>query len=90
LLDGTPCGYVSIEERDADIHVRELVLAPEFQGRHIGTTILQELIDRARARHVPIRLGTHHQNRAIYLYRRLGFHETGRTDTHVLLEWSAG
>ena len=39
LVDGTPCGYVSIEERDADIHVRELVLAPDFQGRGIGTTI---------------------------------------------------
>jgi GNAT superfamily N-acetyltransferase len=89
LVDGTPCGYVSIEERAADIHVRELVVAPAFQGRGIGTTILQDLIERARVRGVPIRLGTHRVNRANHLYRRLGFRETGQTDTHILLEWAA-
>jgi hypothetical protein len=36
LVDGEPCGYVSIEDRATDVHVRELVLAPDY--RQIGTT----------------------------------------------------
>jgi ribosomal protein S18 acetylase RimI-like enzyme len=89
LADGVPCGYLCIEERSHDIHVRELLLSPEFQGQGIGTSILREVQERARARHVPVHLGTFHQNRALDLYRRLDFEEIGRTDTHVALEWNA-
>ncbi len=90
LADGIPCGYVSIEDRASDVHLREVVIDPEFQGHGIGTAIVRDVIDRARARCVPARLGALHQNRAITLYRRLGFTDAGRTDTHVLLEWNAG
>ena len=30
IADGTPCGYVCIENRDEDLHVREIVLLPDF------------------------------------------------------------
>jgi ribosomal protein S18 acetylase RimI-like enzyme len=86
--DSASCGYASIEEHPDCVHVRELVVLPEYQGRGIGTAILQETIERARARHVPVKLGVLHQNLAINLYRRLGFRECGRTDTHVLMEWN--
>ena len=86
LADGTPCGYTCIEDRAADVHVRELVVAPDFQGRGIGTTILREVIERAEARGVPAHLGTFRTNRALDLYRRLGFREIERTDVHVILE----
>ena len=33
LCDDVPCGYVCIEDRDGDIHVRELVIAPKSQGK---------------------------------------------------------
>jgi ribosomal protein S18 acetylase RimI-like enzyme len=89
LCDGLACGYVCIEDRDDDIHVRELVLLPEYQGRGIGSSILRGVMERARARRVPVRLGTQHKNRALELYLRLGFEEIGRTETHVLLEWSS-
>jgi GNAT superfamily N-acetyltransferase len=85
--DGQPCGYTSIDDRDDAIIVRELVLLPAFQRRGIGSAILRETIGRARGRSIPIHLGTHHQNRAQELYRRLGFREIERTPTHVLMEW---
>ncbi len=87
VADGVACGYVCIEDRADDVHVRELVVAPEFQGRGIGSSVLRDAMDRAAARGVPVRLGTARQNRALALYRRLGFRETGETDTHVLLTW---
>ena len=88
LCDGVPCGYTCIEDRDSDIHVRELVIVPQFQGQGVGTQILRGVIDRARVRRVPVRLGTLHSNRAVDLYRRLGFREFERTGTHILMEWS--
>ena len=90
LCDGVPCGYLCVEDREGDIHVRELVIDPEFQGKGIGTYILREVMGRARVRQVPVRLGTFHENRAAELYRRLGFREYGRTGTHILMEWRSG
>ncbi len=81
---GVPCGYVSIEERPGDVHVRELVIAPAFQGRGIGTTVIANAIETARQRQVPVVLGTLHENMAANLYRRLGFVEVGQTDSHTL------
>lgn len=85
--DDVPCGYVCIEEREDCVFVRELVLLPGFQGRGIGSEVLRGVTESARRRGVPVRLGTCHMNRAADLYRRLGFRETGRTDSHILMEW---
>jgi GNAT superfamily N-acetyltransferase len=87
LCDGVPCGYTRIEDRSCDIHVRELVISPPFQGQGIGTQILREVIDRGKACKVPVRLGTQRANRAAELYLRLGFREFARTETHILMEW---
>jgi ribosomal protein S18 acetylase RimI-like enzyme len=87
LWDGVPCGYVSIEDRADCIHVRELVLLPEYQRRGIGTSLLAETITRAREQRVPVKLGVLHHNHAINLYRRMGFVDCGRTETHTLMEW---
>ena len=87
--DGAPVGYVCIEDRSDLIHVRELVVLPEFQNGGIGTAVLLQVMAHAEARGVPVQLGTHHMNRAAELYRRLGFREIGRTETHILFEWLA-
>jgi broad specificity phosphatase PhoE/L-amino acid N-acyltransferase YncA len=89
MSDGVPCGYVCVEDRATDVHVRELVLAPDYQGRGIGSAVLESVLQRARARRVPVRLATHHANRAANLYQRMGFRQIGSTDTHHLFEWSA-
>jgi len=88
LCDGIPCGYTRVEVRGSDLHVRELVILPQFQGQGIGSQILRGVIESAKVRHVPICLETQHTNRAAELYHRLGFREFGRTETHILLEWS--
>jgi ribosomal protein S18 acetylase RimI-like enzyme len=89
LSEGEPCGYLCVEEHADHVLVREIVLTPSFQGRGIGSTLLRETQKQARSRGVPVRLGTFHTNRAVALYRRLGFRETGRSATHTEFEWSA-
>src|SRR5690349_7204800 len=46
LYDGRPCGYTCIVDRPDDLHVREIVVAPEFQGRGIGAALLREAVAR--------------------------------------------
>ncbi|MBV9863916.1 MAG: GNAT family N-acetyltransferase [Abitibacteriaceae bacterium] len=87
LCDGAPCGYACIEERPHDMHVRELVIHPDFQNRGIGSAVLRQVMARAQERQVPVRLGTFVKNRALHLYQRLGFEEFDRTEVHILLQW---
>lgn len=86
MADGADAGYCCVERRPDDIHVRELVIHPSFQNRGIGTALLEQWNTEATARAVPVRLGTFHENRAVELYRRLGFAEIERTPTHILME----
>src|SRR6266511_4503154 len=85
---GVPCGYISVEDRGTSLHVQELVIAPESQGRGIGTHLLKDVMGQAAQRHIPVQLRTFRMNRALQLYTSLGFKETGRTETHILLEWT--
>ena len=70
------------------MHVRTLVIHPQFQNHGIGTAFLRNVCDQAAARGVAVRLGVFHENRAIALYKRLGFREFDRTETHVLMQWT--
>jgi ribosomal protein S18 acetylase RimI-like enzyme len=87
VCDGISCGYVMIDHLDDCIHLRELVVAPDFQHRGIGTHVLQETMNLARARGVAVRLSALNENRALGLYSKLGFKESARTETHTLMEW---
>src|SRR5690349_20442905 len=53
--DGTPVGYCSVVEMADHLEVRELVVAPEFQNRGIGSRVLEGVLAHARERNVPVR-----------------------------------
>lgn len=86
LSNGEPCGYFSMEETEEAIELHELVILPEFQGKGIGSKILKEVLEKAKTKNIPARLQVLKENKAADLYLRLGFKETGETDTHILME----
>lgn len=87
LCDGVPCGYIFSEETDDLITFHELVILPEFQGRGIGTKILNEKIEKAKIKKIPARLQVLKANKAIDLYQRLGAETIGETETHLKMEF---
>ena len=87
FCDSIACGYCRIEYLVDHIYIRELVIDPGVQGRGIGSRVMEGVISDAAARKISVRLQTHLVNRAADLYRRLGFHEYDKTDTHILMEW---
>ena len=87
LCDGNPCGFLSVEDQPDHIYISEIVIAPQFQGRGIGSRLLNEEMQRGREAKSPLRLQVLRENRAIELYRRLGFKECGTTETHIRMVW---
>lgn len=87
LCDGNPCGFLSIEDRPDHISVSEIVIASQFQGRGIGSRLFNKEMQRGRETKSPLRLQVLRENRAIELYRRLGFKECDTTETHIRMIW---
>jgi predicted GNAT family N-acyltransferase len=85
VLDGTDIGVMAIEERETEVFVSKLYIAPEHQCRGIGSQLLRSLLDRAWARDLPVTLRVMKSNPARRLYERLGFVVTGETDVQFLM-----
>jgi len=84
---GADVGILALDRRDDCLKVNQLFILPEHQNQGIGTASLMQTIADAREAGLPVRLGVLKVNpRALALYRRLGFSQTGEADTHVLME----
>lgn len=81
-------GALSVLRTNEEVRIVEIQLLPEFQGRGIGSELLQREFRYADAREMLVRLQMLRENRAKTLYERLGLRVYGETDTHLLMERS--
>ena len=79
-------GTLSFHARSDHIRFGEFYLFPEYQGRGIGSSILAHALAVADRLHLPVRLEYLHWNPVDALYRRHGFQEIGRSETHCFLQ----
>lgn len=71
-------GFIWLQATSPGMMLRLICIEPAYQGMGIGT----HLIKAAAARHPGLRLKVFKSNRAIELYRRLGFREI-ESDEHM-------
>ena len=72
-FDGEDIGMLRLQETEECIHLRDIQVRKEFQGRGVGSAILNDIISRADASGLPVRLRVLTGNRARHWYKRLGF-----------------
>ncbi|HSR32727.1 MAG TPA: GNAT family N-acetyltransferase [Anaerolineae bacterium] len=82
VLDGQDIGAVSVEIRATELFLSRIYLLPAYQGRGIGTCLIQSILDEAFAQGLPVTLQVLKGNPARGLYERLGFTHTEETETH--------
>lgn len=83
-IDGEPVGMIQLFESEDHVEVGEIQISPQHQGTGIGTQLLCDIIDHARQQGRDVVVSTGLMNLgAARLYRRLGFEETERSDTHI-------
>lgn len=88
LVGGEPAGRLYVERDDEAVHVLDIALLPEFRGRGIGTGLLEEVVAEAEAAGKVARVYVERTNRAMSLYRRLGFEPVGEHGIYLLMERS--
>lgn len=86
--DGNFAGFVQACFAYPYYEVNEIHLLPKYRSRGIGSEILRYIQENCIAQGSKIRIGCFKENcRAKALYQRLGFVQTGTTDTHYILEY---
>lgn len=83
LRDRKPIGLVklsvvSLKGTDKSLHIRQLQILPQYQGKGIGSKVLAVVKKRALQLHLPITLNVLLKNPARGLYLRHGFQIEGK------------
>ena len=78
-LAGESIGAIWTTYEASYVRLRDLFLVPAFQGRGIGSRLMNDELTKARRLGKPLRLRVLKENRARALYRRLGFSDCGET-----------
>jgi ribosomal protein S18 acetylase RimI-like enzyme len=86
LVGGEPAGRLYVDRREDEIRIVDISLLPEYRGRGLGTALLRELLDEADATARRVTIHVERFNRALGLYRRLGFGQVEDQGVYLLLE----
>jgi ribosomal protein S18 acetylase RimI-like enzyme len=86
LCDDQPAGRLYVDRREKEIRIVDIALLPEFRGRGIGTSILQNLIAEAGTAGQTLTIHVEQHNPAMRLYQRLGFRMIGEVGIYHLME----
>lgn len=88
VVDGREAGWIQVSQTESEVHLDQIHLTEETRGRGIGTKLICETMAEARNAGKPVLLSLLRGNRAISLYRRLGFKPNGSDRTKLHMRWS--
>ncbi|QNE23255.1 GNAT family N-acetyltransferase [Kribbella qitaiheensis] len=72
-IDGELAGCVTLRPADDGLLLEHFYVAPAFQGRGLGSTVLRTLLDQSDAQNMAVRLNVLQGSPARHLYERHGF-----------------
>lgn len=78
-VDGVDVGLLALGSYKELLWLRRLELLPKFQGKGLGTSIIQTVLKGARAKGAGVFLRIRKDNPAMALVQRLGFIATGES-----------
>jgi ribosomal protein S18 acetylase RimI-like enzyme len=83
---GEMAGRLYLDRTRDEIRVIDISLLPVYRGKGLGQKLLQDVIVKARASGLPVRLSVFYTNPARSLYERLGFYLTGDNGAYLFME----
>ena len=86
--DGQPIGRIYIDRDLEEVRLIDIALIPEARGAGLGTQLLQEILDEARAQVKRVTIHVERFNPAMRLYQRLGFQAIEENGVYWLMQWT--
>lgn len=87
IVDNQDIGWLQLTRCPDMIDLAQLHILPGFQGKLIGTTLIQRVLEEASSAGKKVTLAVLKGNRALSLYKNLGFDVTGEDDIKHYMQW---
>jgi GNAT superfamily N-acetyltransferase len=84
-VDGADAGWLQVAETEAGVTLMQIHIEEAFRSCGIGSRLIRDLLAEARAKAKPVSLSVVRNNRALELYRRLGFRVVGGDATKFFM-----
>jgi ribosomal protein S18 acetylase RimI-like enzyme len=86
-IDRSAIGRMLVTQDQSGKHLVDIALLSEYRNRGIGTGLLRQLLYECESNGHTLSLQALHMNRAIRLYRRLGFVQSNADPMYAHLRW---
>jgi ribosomal protein S18 acetylase RimI-like enzyme len=82
---------IQVLEHADSLEVGEIQILPAHQNRGLGSRLLEQVIEDSATQERDVILSVGLKNDGAFrLYRRLGFRESGRDETHIHMRQKSG
>jgi ribosomal protein S18 acetylase RimI-like enzyme len=85
---GSRIGRLYVWRGPDDVRIVDIALCAEARGAGIGEALLREVMEEAARSGKSASIHVERDNRALGLYRRLGFEPIGEHGAYYLMKWS--
>ena len=82
-------GMMRVDEHPTHMHLDQLFLLPEYQGRGIGSKLVEDVLRVARIKNLPVKLWVLQVNPARRFYEHMGFQVVEQTAASLYLQSAA-
>ena len=90
VMGGEEVGMIKVIPKPDELHLHQMQIRPEFQGKGVGAELLRQTIHRSEALQIPTTLFVITHSPAKRLYERFGFEVTDVHEHHCTMSRGLG
>jgi GNAT superfamily N-acetyltransferase len=90
VYDGRAVGRLYVARLADEIRIVDLIVLPTERNAGIGSQLVKQLLEEARAAGKRVRIFVESFNPSLKLFERMGFVAVEESGIHLLLEWTPG
>ncbi len=87
MMDQKDIGVIKVIPRINELHLHQMQILPEHQGKGIGSKLVRKVLDRAEKLDIPVTLLVLKGAAAKHIYDRFGFSVTNEYENNYMMRW---
>jgi GNAT superfamily N-acetyltransferase len=87
MMDQKDIGVIKVIPRISELHLHQMQILPDHQGKGIGSKLVRKVLDRAEKLDIPVTLLVLKGAAAKRIYDRFGFSVTNEYENNYMMRW---